>query len=333
MGSVWQILLGWGVLGAFTILIIGIGFGVMSMTPPDFIIARVCFTAAAIILTTKTAIWLANFDAPRGDRALAAFFVLGLIGAGWVWAYTWVSFRQSSMPAVKTQPQSPSAAEIAAEVAKHVPREHDREKEASEHLTTDDKVQTTFHKQSGDKTQGNALGAFDNWLAGLQNPPSMSDIFRNDFPNTMRLTDDAIGIEWKDNGKTTRITRQLYLDFPANSKFVGFYVPTSDPMDPSRTAEACLRMAQVDAVQQALEDMPKKTPVLAGLAQPTTIQDLTFSGRVVIYHDDFLSVTQQADIIRAFAAKHYSVGFFGPSDFGKALGSWHRLHDGKAGPQ
>src|ERR1700733_11586379 len=153
MGSIWQILLGWGVLGAFTILIIGIGFGVMSMTPPDFIIARVSFTAAAIILTTKTAIWLVNFGSPRGDRAFAAFFVLGMIGAGWVWAYTWVLFRQSSMPAVKTQPQSASAAEIAAEVAKQVPREHDREKEASEHLTTDDKVQTTFHKQSGDGTQ------------------------------------------------------------------------------------------------------------------------------------------------------------------------------------
>jgi hypothetical protein len=52
MGSVWQVLLGWGVLGALTILFIGMGFGVMSTTPFDFIIARVCFTAAAIILTT-----------------------------------------------------------------------------------------------------------------------------------------------------------------------------------------------------------------------------------------------------------------------------------------
>ena len=54
MGSVWQILLGWGFSRAFTILIIGIGSGVTSMAPPDFIIARVCFTAAAIILRLFT---------------------------------------------------------------------------------------------------------------------------------------------------------------------------------------------------------------------------------------------------------------------------------------
>jgi hypothetical protein len=172
-----------------------------------------------------------------------------------------------------------------------------------------------------------------NWVSALKSPPTMGDVFTNDFPNTMKLSDDAIGIEWKDNGTSIHIKRQLYLDFPANSKFVGFYVPTSNPSDLSRTTEVCLKLAQVDAVQQALDDLPKKTFIAAGLGQTTTIQDLTFSGRVVIYHDDFLSITQQSDIIRAFAAKHYAVGFFGPNDFGKVLISWHHQHDTKGTPQ
>jgi len=195
------------------------------------------------------------------------------------------------------------------------------------------KAQMTVHKEHTEKPQTTALAAFDGWLAGLRNQPSMSDVFQNDFPNTMKLTDGAMSVQWKDTGRTTYIKRQLYLDFPANSKFVGFYVPTSDPLDPSRTAEICLKLVQSDAVQRALDEMPRNTQILAGLAQPTTIQDLTFSGRVLIYHDDFLSVTQQADIIRAFGAKHYAVGFFGPNDFGKVLGSWDRLHGAKAATQ
>jgi hypothetical protein len=170
-------------------------------------------------------------------------------------------------------------------------------------------------------------GASANWLAAIKTPPTISDVFQNDFPNTMKLTDDAIGIQWKDTGAVTHIKRQLYLDFPANSKFVGFYIPTSDPSDLSRTAEICLTLAKADAVQQTLDELPKKTFIAANLGQTTTIQDLTFSGRVVIYHDDFLSITQQADIIRAFAEKHYALGFFGPNDFGKTLSEWHRLHD------
>jgi len=231
--------------------------------------------------------------------------------------------------------ESPEPHDAAREKSADVPnRSPDNPiKKLPEHAPNDVKNQpseTHSRKPPHTPTQRKtALGAFDNWLAGIENPPSMSDVFQNDFSNTMKLTDDAIGIEWKDNGTTTRIKRQLYLDFPAYSKFVGFYIPTSDPLDPSRTFEACLRLVQSDAVQQALDEMPKRTPIVAGLGQTTTIGDLTFSGRVVIYHDDLLSITQQSDIIRAFAAKHYAVGFFGPNDFGKTLSSWHRLHDAK----
>jgi len=196
----------------------------------------------------------------------------------------------------------------------------------SDSATAVAKIEHPIPKVSKEHTPAPA-GTSANWLAISKTAPSMSDVFQNDFPNTMKLTDDGIGIQWKDTGAVTRIKRQLYLDFPANSKFVGFYIPTSDPSDLSRTAEICLTLAKADAVQQTLDEMPKKTFIAANLGQTTTIQDLTFSGRVVIYHDDFLSITQQADIIRAFAEKHYALGFFGPADFGKVLSEWHRLHD------
>jgi diguanylate cyclase (GGDEF)-like protein len=161
-------------------------------------------------------------------------------------------------------------------------------------------------------------------------PPSLSDLFTQDFPNAMKASDDAIAIKWKDTNAILHIKRQLYLDFPGRNKFVGFYIPSSDPLDATRTAEACLKLAGVDAVHQALEEMSKKTFVAGGQGgQMDTISDLTFSGRVVIYHDDFLSITQRADIIRAYAAKHYAVQFMGPDYLANALVAWHHQHDAK----
>lgn len=167
------------------------------------------------------------------------------------------------------------------------------------------------------------------WLANMKTPPTISDVFINDFPNTMRLHDEG-EFHWKDISTVTHLKRQLYLDFPANNKFVGFYIPTTDPKDLSRTFEICIDLVRKNLVQSALDELPKKLFVEAEHGQVMTIQDLNFSGRVVIYHDDFLSTTQQADIIKTFAAKHYTVGFFGPDEFRNTLISWQHLHDAKA---
>jgi hypothetical protein len=295
----------------------------------NLLASRIDLVLLAIFLFGGACVLTIGMQRRRVWRVVA-FIVIALAAAGIdLWAPKPLIQSGSSLPTRTTPPTAVGS------------RERDVEKQlAPEQLTSKDKVQAKVNKaESGERTKKptrslppSTSSRETNWLSALKNPPTMSDVFTNDFPNTMKLSDEAIGIEWKDNGTTIQIKRQLYLDFPANSKFVGFYVPTSDPSDISRTAEACLKLAQVDAVQQALDELPKKTFIAAGLGQTTTIQDLTFSGRVVIYHDDFLSITQQADIIRAFAAKHYAVGFFGPNDFGKTLSSWHHLHDAVAVP-
>jgi hypothetical protein len=93
--AIFPSLFSWAVLGSVALLLIGIGFAVMSMTPPDFTIARVCFSAAAVILALKAVFWLVELTTGRIERIAAAFLIFGLIGAAWIWSYSWVSFRQS----------------------------------------------------------------------------------------------------------------------------------------------------------------------------------------------------------------------------------------------
>lgn len=125
------------------------------------------------------------------------------------------------------------------------------------------------------------------------------------------------------------------MDFPAKTKFVGFYVmpaaPPSADASGHKTFVACMKLLEADAVQQAFENVSKQVGILAGQqGQMTSIGDLTFSGRVLIYHDEFLSIPQKADIIRAYATEKLDVQFMGPDYLGTHVVAWHQKH-GPAG--
>ena len=49
-----ELLAGWGVVAVLVPILIGVGIGVLSMAPPEFTIAKVCFTTSAILLVVKT---------------------------------------------------------------------------------------------------------------------------------------------------------------------------------------------------------------------------------------------------------------------------------------
>ncbi len=152
-------------------------------------------------------------------------------------------------------------------------------------------------------------------------PPTLVDLFKSEFPNTMKVTDDKRAIKWGEDGTVLPIKRQMYLDFPAKAKFVGFYVPSSP-----HTYKACLLLA--DEVLPTLSDMPKDVAISGGYrGERNTIQDLTFSGRVVLYHEDFVPIVQKAEIIKAFAARHLDVQFRGPDYLMDQVVAWHHQHD------
>ncbi len=154
-------------------------------------------------------------------------------------------------------------------------------------------------------------------------PPTLLDLFKSDFPNVMKYTGDRTAIQWNSDKSVTHVLTQNYLDFPAKAEFIGFYVKSSD-----RSFETCMALA--DAVENALKDIRQNTRVTAGDAGGTnSLQDLTFSGRIFLYHEDPLTNKQRASVVLAYDAKHYDVQLRGPEYLGVQVIAWHHKHDKK----
>src|SRR5271166_94919 len=143
-----------------------------------------------------------------------------------------------------------------------------------------------------------------------EKPPTLLDLFRKDFPNVMKGSDssdvDAYTIGTHD-GVTIKVKRQIYEDYAAKTKFIGFYIgtPTPPAMDFSgrATIVACMELLNHNAVQDTFDHFMKSVAVMSGYGdEMTTSKDLTFSGRVLIYHEEFLPIENKADILRAYQA-------------------------------
>jgi hypothetical protein len=94
-----QVLTGWIFLGILVPVIIGIGIGVLSMAPPEFSIAKACFSLAACILLAKTAWWVA-FDSAGSaarERLLVCCVVFGLTGVLWAVSIIWIQRREPKL--------------------------------------------------------------------------------------------------------------------------------------------------------------------------------------------------------------------------------------------
>jgi len=130
-------------------------------------------------------------------------------------------------------------------------------------------------------------------------------LFRSDFPNLTKHGDQTVAIHWN-SGYTLPISTQIYLDFPAKSEFVGFFIPHYP-----RTYEACLRL--VDAVIPAINRMKENIQMTAGDAGGSdTLDDLVFSGRVFLYYEYPLTITEKAEIIKVYKRKKFDASFRGP---------------------
>jgi hypothetical protein len=161
-----------------------------------------------------------------------------------------------------------------------------------------------------------------------EKPPTLSDLFTQDLPYTLKSTFDDTGIRWQD-GSELRIKRQVYVDFQGKTKFVGFYIPSANQTtDNDKDYRACLKL--VDSVEQTMTDLQKNHRIMGGPAdEMNSLEELTFSGRVLLYHEDYLSILQKADIIRAYKDKNFDVQFRGPDYLSGRLVSWHHQNDPK----
>ncbi len=151
--------------------------------------------------------------------------------------------------------------------------------------------------------------------------PTLSALFKSDLSNVVKFTDeDRIGVQWKD-GSVLHIKTQLYADFHGRSKFVGFYIP-----DSPKSYEACLSL--VNAAEETIKSFQEKVLFRAGYRdESSSLGDLKFSGRVLIYHETFLTIPQKADILREYSAHNFDLNFRGPDYLGDQVISWHRKHD------
>jgi hypothetical protein len=92
--SVLPLLFSWTVVGVVSVLVLGVGFGVMSMSPPAFLMAKMCFTAAAIIFMARVGFWLASTSAPTFERLVLTLLICGIGGTCWVELLRWVDGRE-----------------------------------------------------------------------------------------------------------------------------------------------------------------------------------------------------------------------------------------------
>ena len=200
----------------------------------------------------------------------------------------------------------------------HESREKDRKtKRKKEELTLIDTRLETL-KSSASPIQ---LGKSE---VAIPTKPTLASLFNTDFPTVMKLTDNNSKITWV-GGATYPLKKQLYLDFGARTQFVGFYIPSIDPISGEGTYRICMALA--NEIQNTIRDLSSALHVAGGYPdQMTHNKELTFSGRVFVYHDDSLSITQKAEILKVFSANDCDVQFRGMEHLGPQVAAWYRQH-------
>jgi len=153
--------------------------------------------------------------------------------------------------------------------------------------------------------------------------PTLLGLFKTDFSSIGGITDGGFNLPVT-GGNSVHIDRRVLTDFPGKSKFLAFYISSSEYV-----FESCMALAGI-ARPMGME-WPVGVNTIGGdsASGMTSIKDLTFSGRVFIYHEWPLSNKQKADITETYAAKSLDVQFRGIDYLGMSIIRWHQDHDGK----
>ena len=130
-----------------------------------------------------------------------------------------------------------------------------------------------------------------------QAPLTLPSLFAADFPDTSRFEIGA-QLMLSDN-RSIEIKAKRFISFASRTKFIGFYVPHS-----SDTFAICEYLA--DGYKESLQHMDDTFKVngqVMGESGMTSSDDLIFSGRVFIYHEDYLSPQQIGALIGLYQSK------------------------------
>lgn len=92
--SLLDILASWTVIGVIVPFCIGVGIGVMSLSPPEFGAAKICFSIAALLLIRPITLWLMSANLSTLERMVVGFLVFGTIGTAWIESILWITRRE-----------------------------------------------------------------------------------------------------------------------------------------------------------------------------------------------------------------------------------------------
>lgn len=137
----------------------------------------------------------------------------------------------------------------------------------------------------------------------IQKEITLLTLYEEDFNDLLRVNEDRI-ITSQD-GSTVTINSKVYFDFETQTKFVGFYIP-STPI----TFDICVNLS--DFYKTALEMGNGNLAEWSqpGL-QPVNNRELQFSRRIFIYHQYPLFATQKRKLFSLYESRGLSLQFRG----------------------
>jgi hypothetical protein len=154
--------------------------------------------------------------------------------------------------------------------------------------------------------------------------PTLLGLFKTDFSGIGGLTDG--GFDLKDSaGNLIHIDRRVLADFAGKNKFLAFYISSSEQLP-----DVCMALADI-ASTMALLGFPSGVNLIGGdsASGMTSLKDLTFSGRVFIYHEWPLTNKEKADLIEAYSSKNLDVQFRGIDYLSPRLNEWYKNRSSK----
>ncbi len=139
-------------------------------------------------------------------------------------------------------------------------------------------------------------------------PITIHDCFDKDFPQFLRIFNE-LQVGATDTGETVKVECALYLDPTTNTDFISLYVPHS-----SRPYVICGHLGtEIRNLREQLKSKVGINTLNPGDTKSTASKDLIFSGRVYIYHEDELTLQEQAALDNIYKQHNLSAVFRGHS--------------------